>query len=215
VALAATPGRLWILAEGTLWSLAAGAGAAVPMIPAPREGCVIRIAASGGSLLALSQARGAARLERVRGDDEGAAEIPLSGAALRAASARGAALAAGAKGRAIALAGADVLCVSRDGGVTFRAFGGLPPVLALAFAGEDEAAPLLALCAREGDARAEVAQVRARGEATLIAAIGQERGDEDEGAASGPAAMAWDPSREVAWIACRVGLAAIAPKREH
>jgi len=214
VALAVTPGRLWILAEGTLWSLTPGAGAAVRVIPASRESGVVQIAASGSALLALSQVRGAARLERVRGDDEGTAEVPLSGAAQRAASARGAVLALGASGRAVAIAGADVLCVSRDGGATFRAVGGLPPVLALAFAGDAEAAPLLALCARDGEGGAEVAQVPAHGDPTLIAAIGEGRAREkDEGAA--PAAMAWDPSREAAWIACHAGLFAIAPKREH
>lgn len=212
VALATTPGRLWILAEGTLWSLPAGAGSASR---ASEEG-VVRIAASGGALLSLSQARGVARLTRVRGDDEGTAEIPLSGEALRAASARGALIAVGAQGRSVALAGADLLCVSRDGGASFRAIGGLGAVAALAFAGEEEAAPLLALCVREGDARAELARVPEAGGPTRIAALGERRaGDEDDARGLAPAAMMWDATREVAWIACQVGLLAVAPKPEH
>lgn len=212
VALATTPGRLWILAEGTLWSLPAGAGSA----SRASEGDVVRIAASGGALLSLSQAPGVARLTRVRGDDEGTAEIPLSGAALRAASARGAVIAVGAQGRSVALAGADLLCVSRDGGASFRVLGGLGPVAALAFAGEDEAAPLLALCVREGDARAELARVPDAGAPTRIAALGERRaGDDDDVRGLAPAAMIWDAAREVAWIACQVGLLAVAPKPEH
>ncbi|EYF05714.1 hypothetical protein [Chondromyces apiculatus] len=214
--LATTPGRLWIASEGTLWSLSEGAGAVAPAIAASREGGITGIAASGGALLALWQGKGTAQLMRVRGDDELPVDIALSGAALHVASVRGALIAAGAQGRALALGGAEVLCVSRDGGTSFQVVGGLGRVVALAFAGEEASAPLLALCAREGEAHAELVKVPESGAPTRIAALGEARqSEEDEDLGFGAAALAWDAGREVAWIACQLGLLAVAPKPEH
>ncbi|WP_050430572.1 hypothetical protein [Chondromyces crocatus] len=216
MSLARTPGRLWILSEGTLWSLTAGGSAAVPVVTGSREGGVVRIAASGGALFALWKARGAAQLQRLRGDDEGPVEVPLAGAAQHAASAREVVIAAGAQGKALAVASAEVLCVSRDGGATFQSVGGLGRVVAMAFAGASESAPLLAVCAREGEAQAELVRIPAVGAATRIATLGARRsGDEDDAPGASGAAMAWDAGREVVWIACQFGLLAVAAKQEH
>ncbi|MCC6559606.1 MAG: hypothetical protein IT372_42360 [Polyangiaceae bacterium] len=233
VTLATTPGRLWILSEGTLWSLPVAAAVQarglladeprVSLEPAAhavvaRDRDVLRVAASGGTLVALTSGSGGPRIERLRGDDEGAPSVPLEGAAREAAQAEGGQLAAAAGGQGIALSGDGALFVSRDGGATFRALGGLSRVLALAFAGDDEAAPLLALVTREGEAGAQVVHVPASGAATVVAEVGAGAGGAgagEEPESSGPAAIAWDASREVAWIACPAGLLALARARTH
>ncbi|MGK4002756.1 hypothetical protein WMF31_09050 [Sorangium sp. So ce1036] len=241
VTLATTPGRLWVLSGKTLWSPAAGAvahsldagasaaagaprrdaGAAPPRAslspgPAVRDS-VLRMSASGGVIVALTSAPSGPQLERLRGDDEGSPLLPLSGAARRAAEANDGQLAAAAGGRALALSGAGLLCVSRDGGETFRVLEGLPPVVALAFAGDHKAAPLLALVAREGERRAQLVHVPASAAPTLVAEIGAApHGElEEEPASPGAAALAWDPSREVVWVACWAGLLALSRQRKH
>jgi hypothetical protein len=239
VTLAATPGRLWVLSGGTLWSPAAGARAAEPgaasaaatpprhdgaaassrrLSPGPAVGDgVLRIAASEGVVVALSGAKDALHLERLRGDDERSPVVPLSGAARRAAQAEDSRLAAAAGGRAIALSGGGAICVSRDGGETFRVVDGLPPVVALAFAGDNQGTPLLALAAREQEPRAQLLYVPASAAPTVVAEIDTAAGAvAGEGRATlGEAALAWDPAREVAWIACQAGLIALTRQRKH
>ncbi|WP_437808755.1 hypothetical protein [Sorangium sp. So ce1078] len=241
VTLATTPGRLWVLAGKTLWSPAAGAVAvppetgsavtpgsprrdaapsrgAVSLSPGPalRDG-VLRMSASEGVIVALTIGAGGPQLERLRGDDEGSPVVPLSGAARRAAEAEDGRLAAAAGGRSIALSGAGLLCVSRDGGENFRVIEGLPAVVALAFAGDHKSSPLLALVAREGERRAQLVHVPPNAAPTLVAEIGAApHGAAEEDAASiGPAAIAWDPSREVVWVACWAGLIALTRQRKH
>ncbi|WP_437314514.1 hypothetical protein [Sorangium sp. So ce385] len=243
VTLATTPGRLWVLAGKTLWSPAAGAVAVPPddgsavtagsprrdaavapprgalsLSPGPalRDG-VLRMSASEGVIVALTSAAAGPQLERLRGDDEGSPVVPLSGAARRAAEADDGRLAAAAGGRSIALSGAGLLCVSRDGGETFRVIEGLPAVVALAFAGDHKASPLLALVAREGERRAQLVHVPSNAAPTLVAEIGAtgHGGGEEEAASVGAAAIAWDPSREVVWVACWAGLVALTRQRKH
>lgn len=244
VALATTPGRLWVLSGKTLWSPAAGAvdrslevgvdaaagaprsdagaaplraGLSLSPGPAVRDG-VLRICASEGVIVALTSTPSGPQLERLRGDDEGAPVLPLSGAARRAAEAADGHLAAAAGGRSVALSGAGLLCVSRDGGETFRVIDGLPPVVALAFAGDHKAAPLLALVAREGERRAQLVHVPANAAPTLVAEIGDAPPgeiDEEEPASPAAAAIAWDASREVVWVACWAGLLALTRQRKH
>ena len=220
VTLATTPGRLWILSEGTLWSLPLDAAPVPPAVARERD--VLRIAASGGTLVALTSTPAGPRIERLRGDDEGAPSVPLEGAAREAAQAGDGQFSTTAGGQAIALSGESALCVSRDGGATFRVIAGLPPVLALAFAGDGEGAPLLALVAREGEAGAQLVQVLASTTTTVVAEVGVEPASGGRGAAAaeapvplGPAAIAWDSSREVAWVASRAGLIALARTRTH
>ncbi|MBK9266821.1 MAG: hypothetical protein IPM54_44445 [Polyangiaceae bacterium] len=64
--LACTPGRVWLLHDGALWSMAGGDNALVRV----RESGVRAIAATNGSLLALSSRSDGVFVERFRGDDE-------------------------------------------------------------------------------------------------------------------------------------------------
>ncbi|WP_437671417.1 hypothetical protein [Sorangium sp. So ce131] len=238
VTLAATPGRLWVLSGKTLWSPATGAVAVPPAAgtgakagaprrdaaaagalslspgPALRDG-VLRMSASDGVIVALSSAPAGPQLERLRGDDEGSPAIALSGAARRAAEAEDGRLAATAGGRSVALSGAGLLCVSRDGGETFRVIEGLPAIVALTFAGDHKGAPLLALVARDGERRAQLVHVPANAAPTLVAEIGTTALGAEDAAPIGAAAIAWDPSREVVWVACWAGLIALTRQRKH
>ncbi|WP_437275974.1 hypothetical protein WME90_32630 [Sorangium sp. So ce375] len=245
VTLATTPGRLWVLAGKTLWSPAAGAVVVPPEAdsvvtassprhdaapsPSPSKGAlslspgpalrdgVLRMSASEGVIVALTSAADGPQIERLRGDDEGSPVVPLSGAARRAAEADDCRLAAAAGGRSIAISGAGLLCVSRDGGETFRVLEGLAVVVALAFAGDHKASPLLALVAREGERRAQLVHVPSSAAPTLVAEIGATPAGtpEEEAASIGPAALAWDASREVVWVACWAGLVALTRQRKH
>ncbi|KYF67179.1 hypothetical protein [Sorangium cellulosum] len=243
VTLAMTPGRLWVLSGKTLWSPAAGAvvvppetGSAVTpgsarreAAPAPARGAlslslgpalrdgVLRMSASEGVIVALTSTEAGPQLERLRGDDEGSPAVPLSGAARRAAEADDGRLAAASGGRSVALSGAGLLCVSRDGGETFRVIEGLPLVVALAFAGDHRGSALLALVAREGERRAQLVHVPSNAAPTLIAEIeATPHGAAEDDAAGMPrAAIAWDASREVVWVACSAGLLALTRQRKH
>jgi hypothetical protein len=206
VDLAATPGRFWVHA-GTALSCATlpGAPAAV------RDRGVLAIAASGGTLVAVTLGPAGAAVERFRGDDEGGMEAPLAGAASalveRSREAGSALFAAAAGGRCLALSDGESVLVSRDGGATFASVDP-GPAAALAFAGEDASASLLVLVvpAPSGASPAYLVEVSAAGEA---ARIGELSGVEL------PAALAWDASREVIWVASGAGLAALGTPRRH
>ncbi|WP_437875211.1 hypothetical protein [Sorangium sp. So ce513] len=244
VTLAMTPGRLWVLSGKTLWSPAMGAVGGLPedggstagpsrrdatpsrgtlslsLGPALRDG-VLRMSATDGVIVALTSTPAGPQLERLRGDDEGSPAVPLSGAARRAAEADDGRLAAAAAGRSVALSGAGLLCVSRDGGETFRVIEGLPLVLALAFAGDHRGSPLLALVAREGEGegegerRAQLVHVPASGKPTLVAEIEATGNADEDAAGAARASIAWDASREVVWVACSAGLVALTRQRKH
>jgi hypothetical protein len=200
--LAATPGRGFFHRDGALHRVTPPDLALAPV----RERGVLAVAASAGAVLLLvASATGPGiELERLRGDDEARHAAPLRGAARKVA--EGAAkqgtvtLVAAAGGRAVAFTDGARIAISRDDGATFAitAFG---PILSLAFAGDDADATLLILL--EGGT---VIQSPARGEATRVAAI------EGVGAA---AAIAWDPTRECAWVACQAGLIAIGRAPRH
>jgi len=206
VELAATPGRLWILADGALYSLSAASNPPLQV----RERGVVRVVASRGALVALSQSPAGMTLERLRSDDEGWQATPLRGAARRlaqaAASAGSALLSATGGGRAVALGDGSEVLLSRDGGATFSSFA-FGPTRALAFAGDDADAALLVLVAPLPEAEATLVQVPARGEPTSVASL--------PAPFEGPMAMAWDASREVLWVASRAGLGALGRARRH
>jgi hypothetical protein len=212
--LATTPGRIWILSEGALWSMASSGG---PAAEVRGEG-VLRIAATGTVLAALTRSPAGPSIERLRGDDEGWQATPLEGEARRVAEAEGVTLAAAGGGRLLAVASPETVAVSRDGGASFEA-SALPGVTALCFAGDAEGAPLLAVLAPPFDDAIYVALVPASGPPTRIAEVagssGAEDAGEDDRASSGPAAIGWDSSREVAWVACRAGLFALARAQRH
>lgn len=201
IELAATPGRGWVRRERALHGITPPDGMLAPV----RERGVLALTASGGVVLLLAEGAGAPVIERLRGDDEGRRATPLRGPARRlvegAAKLGTITLVAAAGGRAIAFTDGARIAVSRDEGASFTlvAFGA---IVALTFAGDAADAPLLILV--EGGA---VVQSPAIGEATRVATI--------EGLSRAPAAIAWDPARECAWIACHAGLLAISKAPRH
>jgi hypothetical protein len=215
VELATTPGRLWIASEGSLWSMPSAAGQATAT--QARAKGTRRIAATGAAIVALTVGASGPAIERLRGDDEGWRATSLTGSAKKVAEGESPAFAAAAAGRLLALADRETACVSRDFGETFTAIP-ISGAIALAFAGDQEDAPLLALIASAVDGAACVALVSAEGEATRIADLPSAPGDgasDNDDDAFGSAAMAWDASREVAWVACRAGLIALTRARKH
>ena len=201
IELVATPGRGFIHRDGALHRVTPPDLSLAPV----RERGVIAAAASAGAVLLLATSATGLVIERLRGDDEGRHAAPLRGAARRlaeAAATQGTVmLVAAAGGRTIAFTDGARIAISRDDSASFAiaAFG---PILALAFAGDDDDAALLILT--EGGT---VVQLPVRGEATRVAAI--------EGVGGAPAAIAWDPARECAWVACRAGLIAIGRAPRH
>jgi len=212
VVLAGAASRVWILSDGALSSIATAGGP----VTLHRSADVARIAAAGAALVSLSRSSEGAVIERLGSDDEGV--IHLDDVAARAAEDDGVVLAAGAGGKLLAIASPEVVCVSRDGGRTFRSFA-LPGAAALAFAGDLDDAPLLALLVPPLEDEAFMALVPAEGSPSRIAELaggGSPEDAEEEGNASiGAAAIGWDAAREVVWIACRAGLLALASARKH
>jgi hypothetical protein len=205
VQLAATPGRFWIRA---------GAALSCVTVPAPapsrvRERGVLAIAASAGALIAVTLGPSGPGIERLRGDDEGGLESPLAGAARELVERAGDALlfAAAAGGRCLALGDGLRLVVSRDGGATFALLDP-GPVAAVAFAGDGADAPLLALVAPEGAASAYLVRATPAGEASRI-------GELTSAERELPAAIAWDPARELVWVASGAGLFALGIPQRH
>jgi hypothetical protein len=218
VDLAATPGRFWIRA-GTTLSCAALAPPLTTGAPLGelRERGVLAIAASGGALVAITMGPTGPAIERFRGDDEGGMEAPLGGPA-RGVVERGREallLAVGAGGRCLAIGDGERVAVSRDGGATFTLFEPGPAV-AITFAGDEPGAPLLALVIPVSTVSAVAAtatvtpaflvQVSAAGEAVRIGELAS---------VEPPAAIAWDTTREVIWVASGAGLVALGMPRRH
>jgi hypothetical protein len=211
IELAATPGRFWIRAGGAL--LCATSPDRPPAVV--RDRGVLAIAASGGVLSAVVLGPDGPSVERFRGDDEGWMEARLSGVAERIATPspvpspdapRSLRLATAAGGLSVALSDGERVALSRDGGGSFHVeeLGATP---AIAFAGDEAGAPLLALVVAEGTFLVEVP---AGGEASRVAEV-----PGADGGAEAEAALAWDASREVAWIASAAGLVAVGRARAH
>lgn len=216
IELASTPGRIWIREGEALLCFSS------PLKPlaTTRDQGVIGMTTSGAVVVALTWEQAGPAIERLRGDDEGWLSTPLRGSTRRiversrapltwvgAPSVRAPIrLTTAASGRAVALTDGARVAVSRDAGQSFEtaAFG---PVLALAFAGDDERAPLLALTAPLPDLPATLIHAPAHGEPTRIASI--------PGLTADAAAMAWDASRDCVWIACAAGLIAVGGARRH
>ncbi|MFT3764616.1 MAG: hypothetical protein QM820_03725 [Minicystis sp.] len=214
VDLAATPGRFWIRAGAALLC----STSPVQPLAAVRDRGVLAITASAGVLVALTAGAGHPAIERFRGDDEGWAETPLSGDALRTTERdRGALrLAAAAGGRAVALCDQQRVAISRDGGATFTTIE-LGKVPAITFAGEGVDAPLLALLTPAQGPAAFVVEINVDGEASRV---GELAAPEREGAVATTSpwslsALAWDAAREVVWVASGAGLVALGRPRRH
>lgn len=214
ISLVGAAGRVWILSDGALsWISTAGGPATLV-----RGSDVARIAGAGAALVALSRSSRGPVLERLGMDDGGAEELHLDAAATALAADERVVLAAAAGGRLLALASLEAVSVSRDGGRTFRSFA-LPGAVALAFAGDQSDAPLLALLVPPLEDEAFVALLPAEGSPSLVAEFAGGGSLEDEagdGTASiGASAIGWDASRECLWIVCRAGLLALARARKH
>ncbi|MDI1448308.1 hypothetical protein [Polyangium sp. 6x1] len=202
VELGATPGRIWILHESSLWSMTGREG--TPVLA--REGGVRAIKAAGGTLVVLATRPDGAAIERLRGDDEAWQRAPLEGAAADLATgAPKPGLAVAAAGRRVAIVSPRGLLLSNDGGHSFESVD-LHDVIGACFAGDEEDAPLYALMAPRGDATSYVVRV---GEDGDVARVAELRGQ--DGTGLGEASIAWDGSRELVWIASRLGLVALGP----
>ena len=207
VALAATPGRIWILHEGSLWSMTGREGK--PTLA--REGGVRAIKAAGGTLVVLATRPEGAAIERLRGDDEAWQRAPLAGVAAEVAAADPRpGLAVAAAGRRVAIVSPRGLLLSNDGAHSFESID-LHDVIGACFAGDEEDAPLYALMAPPGDATSYVVRVGEDGDLSRVAEL---RGAQD-GTGLGDASIAWDGSRELVWIGSRLGLVALGPARRH
>lgn len=212
--LAATPGRVWIRSGETLWSMS------TPTTPPvlTRDRGVLAIASTGATLVALTRTSEGFALERLRGDDEGWQVTPLGTperALLEAGSVK---MAVAAGGRRIALGAKEGIRLSSDAALSFHSIA-LPGTIAMAFAGDDERAPLLSLVANEGDSTACMVQIPVEGAPARLISLGgaspAQAALPSDNPAFGPAAIAWDAARDLAWIACRAGLLAIGRARKH
>lgn len=213
VELAATPGRFWIRAGSALMCSTSPTSAPA----AVRDRGVSAITASGGVLVALTAGADGPAIERFGGDDEGGAETRLEGAAKRIAEGdRGALRVAAAGATCLAISDQRQLVVSRDAGATFQLLE-LGPVPAITFAGEGADARLLALVAPTAGGAAYVVEITAAGEAARVGEIAPAEAEAGVAAASPwvGAALAWDASREVVWVACGVGLVALGRPQRH
>jgi hypothetical protein len=218
LALASTPGRAWALergADGALWSL----GGSPALVTMAREQGVMAIAASGASLFALTNDAAGLHLQRLRSDDEGWQPTHLAGAARAIAAGSEVHLAAAAQGRALAIAEPTRgLAVSRDGGASFQALG-VVGVVAVAFAGDDEAAPALALVASSLGDGVCLVEVLPDGTALRVAELPARRSNSstphEDDAPERAFGMAWDATRELVWIAHPGGLVALGRLRTH
>ncbi|MFO0591242.1 MAG: hypothetical protein U0441_27090 [Polyangiaceae bacterium] len=207
--IAATPGRLWICDGGALWSVR-WTPTSRPEPPVERGGRGVRaMIAAGSTLVLLSEKEGDLVIERLRGDDEAPDEQRVPDEVRAAIGDGSVTLAATPSARAIALLSGGVVHVSRDGGATFtRAKVG--PAAAIAFAGDGDAARLVALTAREDrTSPLDLLLVElASDEASHVA-------DVAVSGASGRAALAWDSAREVLWVASSAGLIAYERSTQH
>jgi hypothetical protein len=207
VGLACTPGRVWLLHEGALWSMAGGDAALVRV----REGGLRAMWAAGGTLVALSAENENVFVEKLRGDDEARATIPLPSEVSKfVLDEHRATLVATANGKRLAIASSQGLYLSNDGGASFVRIE-VPGAAAACFTGDEDAADLLVLVTTADEPVAHLIRVTDDGEASRLAEV---RGNNENGAFA-DAAVAWDGSRELLWIGSRHGLVAWGPARRH
>ncbi len=207
VGLACTLGRIWILHDRALWSMA-DADIAVVRV---RENGVGAICATTGSLVALTTGSDGVLVEKFRGDDEPwlSTTLPDEVAKFVVAEHRPA-LVATAGGKRLAISSQRGLYLSNNGGVSFMRVE-LPGVSSACFAGDDEAADLLVVVTFPDEPVAHLIRVTDDGEPARLAEV---RGLMESGS-FGDVSIAWDASRELVWIASRQGLVAYGPARKH
>lgn len=207
VGLACTLGRIWILHDRALWSMADADIALVRV----RENGMGAIGATTGALVALATRNDGVFVEKFRGDDEPwqSTALPDEVAKFVAAEHRPT-LVATAGGKRLAIASQRGLYLSNNGGVSFLRVE-LPGVSSACFAGEDETADLLVVVTSPDEPLAHLIRVTDDGETARLADV---LGSTDNNS-FGDVSIAWDASRELVWIASRHGLVAYGPARRH
>jgi len=207
VGLACTPGRVWVLHEGALWSMAGGEA----VLSRVRESGLRAMWAATGTLVTISSENEGIFVEKLRGDDEPRQPTALpSEVAKFVMTVQRPTLVATAGGKRLAIGSSGGLYLSNDGGASFLRVE-IPGVGAACFAGDDAGADLLVMVTSPGEPSAHLIRVTDDGEAARLAEV---RGMNESGA-FGEVSMAWDASRELVWIASRHGLAAWGPARRH
>ncbi|MBK8254351.1 MAG: hypothetical protein IPK82_16995 [Polyangiaceae bacterium] len=203
VVLASTPGRFWISQAGALWSVRCVGNRLEP--PAlVRKTETVAIAAAGSSLVVFSAPGKALALEKLRGDDETSTPVVLSESWFEG---ENDVVAAAACPNASALASKRSVLIARNGGESLCTHQ-IAGVRALAFAGDDDTVPLLALVVDPAlDGAARVFDVGALKDPVIVAEIAS--------GAHEHAAIAWDALREVLWVACDAGLIAFKRVARH
>lgn len=212
LALAATPGRLWICENGALWSVRwGGNGRPEPPVMVRKDG-VRAMAAASSTLVILAERDAGLVLERLRGDDEAPPAETVPGDVRAAVGKTSPVLAAAAGGRVLGVLAGGAAFVSRDAGRTF-AERATVSAIALAFAGERDDARAVVLtttAARGHDAPLDLAEIGPGGALVRVAEVATVSGDLDRAAA-----IAWDAAREVMWVACSAGLTAFERPARH
>ena len=207
VGLACTLGRIWILHDRALWSMADADIALVRV----RESGVGAIGGTTGSLVALTTGSDGVLVEKFRGDDEAWQSTALPDEVAKFVVAEHwPALVATAGGKRLAISSQRSLYLSNNGGQSFLRVE-LSGVASACFAGDDETADLLVVVTFPDEPVAHLIRVTDDGEPARLAEV---RGLTDSGS-FGDVSIAWDASRELVWIASRHGLVAYGPARRH
>lgn len=212
IAIAATPGRLWIRDAASLWSVRWSRRSRPEAPLLVRSEGVRAIATTAATLVVLAQRDADLVAERLRGDDEAPPAHVMPAQVSAALGDASPVMAVSASGLAIALLARGVLHVSHDGGKSyFRARAA--SAIAVAFAGNDDDAPVILLTsplsgAPDRRGALVLAEALPSGDVVHVANV-------PGGAVSGRAALAWDPAREVLWVACAAGLVAFERSAQH
>lgn len=207
VGLACTLGRIWILHDRALWSMA-DADIAIVRV---RENGVGAICGTTGALVALTTGSDGVLVEKFRVDDEAWQSTALPDEVAKFVVAEHwPALVATAGGKRLAISSQRSLYLSNNGGLSFIHVE-LPGVSSACFAGSDDAADLLVVVTFPDEPVAHLLRVTDDGEPARLAEV---RGLTDSGS-FGEVSIAWDASRELVWIGSRHGLVAYGPARRH
>jgi len=207
VGLACTLGRIWILHDRALWSMADADIALVRV----RESGLCAICATTGSLVVLTTGADGVLVEKFLGDDEAWQSTALPDEVVKfVITEHRPTLVATAGGKRLAIASPRGLYLSNNGGVSFMRLE-LPGVASACFAGDDDTADLLVVLTSPDEPVAHLIRVTDDGETARLAEV---RGLTESGS-FGDVSIAWDASRELVWIASRHGLVAYGPARRH
>ncbi len=209
LAIAATPGRLWICEGGALWSVRwSRRSRPEPPVLARKHG-VRAMVAAGSTLVILSERDDDLAIERLRGDDEVPEAHGVPAETCAAIAEAHVVLASTASGRALAILAGGAVHVSRDSGVTFTR-SKIGPAVAIAFAGDGDDARVVALTTPEERSKSSDLILVEAGESAPSRIA-----DVPAAGAAGRAALVWDAAREVLWVASSAGLVAYERSAQH